>query len=231
MYNINQNISERDIERINTLYTTVVGRPPEMAGLVYWANESKTNGWTNAEFVEKFYEGAYDSGMKTTPATISQGVTDIVDGLYAYSDTSRTFSTTPAVDFTGNPNIAPYSSTAASIVTNNQTNNQVDTRSDVMDTRTQENRLEHVKGWYENIAGWSGHDSGYTYWSEKIEEMGEKEALREFNNAVDVAIAEVNFNPISFQAEGSSYMGEKIVGANEGILGQWANPEDIPSDN
>ena len=230
-YNINLDLSEKDIERVSNLYTTVVGRPPEMAGIVYWASEAKINGWSKAEFVEKFYEGAYDSGMKTTPASVSQGVTDIVDGLFAYDQTSRTFSTTPAVDFTANPNIAAYSPTTASVATNNQTNNQVDTRSDVMDTRTQENRLEHVKGWYENIAGWSGHDSGYTYWSEKIEQMGEKEAFREFNTAVDKAIAEVNFNPINFEAEGASYMGEKIVGANEGILGQWANPEDIPSDN
>ena len=208
----NISVSTDDVRTIYNAYTTFFDRPPEGVGYVYWADQKVSNDWNAREFAEAIIMGGIQSGLQTVPSTVSGLGVDIVNGLYNYSDAGGVFSLSPLRDYTGDPDTFAYSSSAASAISNNQQNNQADTRADTIEARV--TTEEWVQELYEQYAGWEGHQEGYEYWADQIEQYGVAEATQSFIDTVNAAV-DSGFNATEYAQSNQQWDGWSISNPTE----------------
>ena len=203
----NISVSTDDVRTIYNAYNTFFDRPPEGVGYVYWADEKISNDWNPREFAEAIIMGGIQSGLKTVPSTIEGLGVDIVNGLYNYSDAGGVFSLSPLRDYTSDPDTFAYSSSAAYTTSDNQQNNQADTRADTIESRV--TTEEFVQELYEQYAGWGGHQEGFDYWADQIESYGIAAATQDFIDTVNSAV-DAGFNATEYAQSGQEWDGWSI---------------------
>jgi hypothetical protein len=165
------NITAENIKFVDAAYRDILNRPPEGAGLTYWAQMYATGNYTESEMYQIIVNGAVSSG-------------EILE-----LPTGGNISLTPSVIV---PRDSFTYSTASSSVTEDFELLETPSYTDIIgdDNLTRVNSAEELlTDMYQALLGREPDAEGLEFWANQYNELGAEAAIDNFRFAVEVNIA------------------------------------------